>query len=88
MDVLDKGYSAVIQALLKNGFHEIDGFDLFATFARDGDPVRIHLGSDGSFAAFDGSNEFVTEGKGPDELYRAIIVKATPMDQRYRLYRR
>jgi hypothetical protein len=36
-----------------------------------GDPLKIHVGPDGSFAAFNGDGKLVAES--PDDLYRVLI---------------
>jgi hypothetical protein len=76
--VLDKGICALTEALLDQGFRAIDEFDLFVTFARDDDSVRIHVGPDGAFAAFDDADELITEGEGAEDLYRTLVAKASP----------
>ncbi len=75
MAVLDKGLEALEQALRDQGFVAIDEFDSFLTFERAGDPLKIHVGPDGSFAAFDGNDEIVAEGDGPEDIYRLLVVK-------------
>lgn len=82
MEVLDKGISALSQALLEEGFRAVDGFDLFVTFARDNDPLKIHVGPDGSFAAFDITDELITEGEGAEDLYRLLVAKQVPVQRR------
>lgn len=82
MEVLDKGISALSQALLEEGFRAIDEFDLFVTFARGNDPLKIHVGPDGSFAAFDITDELITEGEGAEDLYRLLVAKHVPPVQR------
>jgi hypothetical protein len=72
MEVLDKESGALAQTLLQQGFRAIDEFDSFVTFARDGDPVKIHVAPDGSFAAFDDKDELITEGEGTEDFYRAL----------------
>ena len=75
MDVLDKGLEALSEALLVQGFRATDKFDLFVTFAREDDPLKIQVGPDGSFAAFDGADELITEGEGSEDLYRFLVKK-------------
>jgi hypothetical protein len=36
-----------------------------------GEPLKIHIGPNGSFAAFNGDGELVAES--PDDLYRVLI---------------
>ena len=61
------------QILSEQGFRAIDEFDLFVTFARDGDPVKIHVAPNESFAAFNDKDELITEGLGVEDFYRAFI---------------
>jgi hypothetical protein len=85
MEVLDKGISALSQALLEEGFRAVDEFDVFVTFARDNDLLKIHVGPDGSFAAFDVADQLITEGEGADDLYRLLIARpAVPQRQKRR----
>jgi hypothetical protein len=81
MEVIDKGLEALSDALLRSGFRAIDEFDLFVTYARDEDPLKIQVGPDGSFAAFDGDDQLVTEGEGPDDLYRTLVAKIGPANK-------
>jgi len=37
--------------------------------------LKIHVGPDGSFAAFKGDDELVAEGENPDDLYRVLVSK-------------
>ena len=76
MEVLDKGIGALSEALLAQGFRAVDEFDLFVTFARDDDPLKIHVGPDGSFAVFDDRDQLLTEGDGAEDLYRMLSKKA------------
>jgi hypothetical protein len=71
-----QGIEPLRQALLLQGFRAIDEFDSFVTFERAGDAVKIHVGPDGSFAAFDGDDELVAEGEGPEDLYRILVTKS------------
>jgi len=75
---LDKGIEALAQALLDQEFRAIDESDSFVTFERADDPLKIHAASDGSFAAFNGDDELVAEGEGPDDLYLILVAK-TPL---------
>jgi hypothetical protein len=88
MAVLDRGISALSQALLEQGFHAVDEFDVFVTFARDNDPLRIHAGPDGAFAVFDSDDELITDGEGAEDLYRILVTKTEPISQRRRPHRR
>jgi hypothetical protein len=53
-----------------------DDFGTFVTFLRDGDLLKIHVGPDGSFSAFNVVDECITEGKGIEDLYHALVAKA------------
>ena len=79
MEVLDKGFGALSQALLGSGFREVDEFDAFVTLARDGDPLKIQVGPDGSFAVFDIDDKCITEGEGAEDLYRVLVAKPAPV---------
>lgn len=74
---LSNGIDALAQALFEQEFRTVDEFDSFVTFARANDAVKIHAAPDGSFAAFDGDDELIAEGEGPEDLYR-ILVAQTP----------
>jgi len=87
MQVLDKGLSALSQALLDQGFRAVDEFDLFVTFTRDNDPLKIHVSPNGSFAVFDSADELLTEGEGAEDLYRVLTTRTEPYNQRRRTYR-
>jgi hypothetical protein len=82
MEVLDKGISALSQALLEEGFRAVDEFDLFVTFARDNDPLKVHVGPDGAFAAFDVTDQLITEGEGAEDLYRLLVANRPPRSGR------
>ena len=78
MTGLNKGIEALAQALLDQEFRAMDEFDSFVTFERADDPLKIHAAPDGSFAAFNGDDELVAEGEGPEDLYRILVTK-TPI---------
>lgn len=78
MASLNKGIEALAQALLDQEFRAVGEFDSFVTFERADDPLKIHVAPDGSFAAFNGDDELVAEGEGPEDLYR-ILVRQTPI---------
>jgi hypothetical protein len=63
-------------ALRRNGFHRVDEFGAFVTFVRDG--LKIHVGHDGSFSAFNGADECITEGKGAEDLRRQVLSARKP----------
>ena len=73
--VLDTGIEVLAQVLLGLEFRAIDEFESFVTFGRVGDPLKIHVGPDASFAVFNGDDELIAEGKGQDDLYRALMTK-------------
>jgi hypothetical protein len=75
MPVLDKGIEVLAQALGDQGFRAVDEFDTFVTFEREGDPLKIQVGPDGCFAAFNGDDELVAEGEGAADLYRILVAK-------------
>ena len=72
----DSGYETLVEALLSQNFCADDKFGLFVTYVRENDPMKVHVGPDGSFAAFNGDDEIVAEGEGPDDLYRILVTKA------------
>jgi hypothetical protein len=84
VEVLDKGLEALAQALLDQEFSAIDEFDSFVTFERAGDPLKIHVGPDGSFAAFNCDDELIAEGEGPEDLYRLLVAKTVTDPSRAR----
>jgi hypothetical protein len=75
MPVLDTGIEALAQTLRSKEFRAVDEFDSFVTFEREGDSLKIQVGPDGSFAAFNGDDELVAEGEGAEDLYRILIAK-------------
>jgi hypothetical protein len=76
MEALNKGFGVLSRALRRNGFHKADAFGAFVTFVRDGDLLKLHVGPDGSFSAFNVVDACITEGKGIEDLYRALVAKA------------
>jgi hypothetical protein len=75
METLDKGFGVLSRLLRRNGFYKADDFGTFVTFVRDGDLLKIHIGSDGSFSAFNFADECITEGKRFEDLYRVLVAK-------------
>jgi hypothetical protein len=71
----DRGYETLIEALLDQKFCAADKFGLFVTYERDNDPLKVHVGPDGSFAAFDGNDEIIMEGKGAQDLFDILVAK-------------
>ena len=84
---LNKGIEALAQALLDQEFRACDEFDSFVTFERADDPLKIHAGPDGSFAAFNGDDELVAEGEGPEDLYRILVTKTLIAPSRSHVHR-
>jgi hypothetical protein len=74
MTVLGQGFGALSQALSEQGFRVVDEFEVFTTFARDNDPLKIHVGPHGSFAALDGDDRLIAGGEGPKHFHRALAV--------------
>jgi len=83
-DHLDKGIGALTQALLEKGFHPVEEFDMFVTFSRDDTELKIHAGPDGAFAAFDANDNLLTQGEGPEDLRRALLIGSAATGQRRR----
>ena len=75
MSVLDRGIETLVQALLDQEFRAVDEFDAFVTFERPDDPLKIHVGPDGSFSVFNGDDELIAEGESADDLYRVLVSK-------------
>jgi hypothetical protein len=75
METLGKGFGVLSRALRWNGFHKAGELGIFVTFVRDGDLLKIHVGPDGSFSAFNTADECITEGKGFEDLYRVLVAK-------------
>jgi hypothetical protein len=71
------GLETLAEVLLQQGFYKTDEFGRFMTYERASDSSKIHVGFDGSFAAFDSDDELVTEGKGMQELYATLV--STPV---------
>lgn len=78
MAVDNIGLETFAEALIEQGFSRTDEFGLFVTYERANDPLKIHIGPDGSFAAFDGNDEVVTEGTGAHDLYSILFDRAAP----------
>jgi hypothetical protein len=78
MAVHDIGLETLAEALLEQGFSPTDEFGLFVTYERADDPLKLHIGPDGSFAAFDSDDEVVAEGKGAHDLYAILVDKPLP----------
>ena len=71
----DSGYETLVEALLDQKFCAGDQFGLFVTYVRENDPLKVHVGPDGSFAAFDGNDEIIAEGSGAQDLYDILVAK-------------
>jgi len=78
--VRDVGRAALSDALVEQGFRATDEFGQFVTYERTHDPLKFHVGPDGSFSAFNGDDEVVAEGKGAHDLY-AILVSKVPRNR-------
>jgi len=74
MTVQEPGIGALTRALLEQGFQAVDEFEVFMTFGRRNELLRIHVAPDGSFAVFDDGDKFITQGKGVEQLHRALKV--------------
>jgi hypothetical protein len=74
MTVPVQGFGTLLQALSEQAFRVVDEFEVFMTFARDNDLLKIHVGPDGSFAAFDSDDRLIAEGEGPKHLHRALAI--------------
>ena len=82
MAVHNIGLETLAEALLEQGFSPVDEFGLFVTYRRVNDPLKLHIGPDGSFAAFDGDDEVFAEGKGAQDLYSILVDKTAPARRR------
>jgi hypothetical protein len=63
------------EALTQAGFSKTDEFGLCATYQRENDTITIHVGADGSFAAFDSFDELITEGFGMQDFYAMLVAR-------------
>jgi hypothetical protein len=75
MAARDAGLDILVEALLQQGFSAPDEFGFSLTYQRAGDPLKIHLGVDGSFTALDGNDEVIAEGTGTEDLYAILVTK-------------
>jgi len=66
------------EALLEQGFSATDEFGLFVTYERANDPLKLHVGPDGSFAAFNSDDELIAEGEGAHDLFAILVAKTVP----------
>ena len=76
MAVQDIGLQTLAEALRDQGFCPTEEFGLFITYERANDSLKIHVGPDGSFAAFDSYDELVAEGRGMQDLFAIIVSKS------------
>ena len=83
MIVRPNAVDTLVEALLAQEFRPTDKFDTCITYAREDDPLKIHVGPDATFAVFNTDDELVTEGQGAEDLY-AVLVERTPMSLRRR----
>ena len=81
MTAREIGLETLVEALLQQGFHKADEFGLYMTYERESDALKVHVGFDGLFVAFDSYDELVAEGKGMQDLY-AILVSKTVIKPR------
>jgi len=72
MTVHEIALATLTEALIGLGFSATDEFGLFVTYERENDPLKLHVGTDGSFAAFDGNDELIGEGHGAQDLYAVV----------------
>ena len=72
------GLETLAEALLGQGFYAADEFGLFITYERANDPLKFHVGPDGSFAAFNSDDELVAEGEGAHDLFAILVAKTAP----------
>ena len=72
----DNGLETLAEALLQQGFSAVDEFGLSVTYQRADESLKIHLGPDGSFTAFDGNDEVIAEGNSAHALYEILVVKS------------
>jgi hypothetical protein len=79
----DIGLDTLVEVLLEQKFRPVDEFGLFVTYERANDALKVHVGPEGAFAAFDGDDQVVAEGKGAQDLY-AILVRKTVIAGRRR----
>ena len=75
MALHDTALEIFAEALLQQGFSADDELGCSVTYRRDDDPLKIHLGPDGSFTALDGNDEVIGEGRSIHELYAILVVK-------------
>jgi len=78
----NNGLETLTDALLQQGFFAADEFGVFVTYKRANDSLKLHIGPDGSFAAFDSNDEVVAEGKGAQDLYSILVVKTAVAGRR------
>jgi len=89
MSVLEEDIEALMQALFDQGFRAVGGFDSFLTFARAHEQLKVNVGPDGSFAAFNADDEVVAEGEGREDLYQMLVsrpivpVRSRPSSRSY-----
>ena len=67
------GLDTLAEALQQQGFRAVDEFGVFVTYERTDDPLKVHVGPDASFAAFNSDDELVAEGKGTRDLYAMLV---------------
>lgn len=75
----DIALRVLLRALAEQGFCPTSKFDTFVTYERAYDPVKIQVAPDGSFSAFNGDDELILEGKGPQALYSLLVAKTVQL---------
>jgi hypothetical protein len=66
---------ALAEALTEQGFGAAVRFGVFVTYERINDSIKVHVGPDGSFAAFDNDDQIIAEGKGVQDLFTLLVGK-------------
>ena len=77
---------ALAAALTAQGYGVADEFGLCVTYERDSASLKVHVDADGSFAAFNGDDELISEGNSLQDLY-AILVSKTVIPPRTSSFR-
>ena len=66
---------ALAEALIEQGFCASERFGVFVTYERVNDSIKVHIGPNGSFAAFDNADQIIAEGKGVQDLFSLLVGK-------------
>lgn len=75
MAVQNTDPQTIAETLRDRGFFPTEDCGFFTTYERETDSLKIHVGLDGSFAAFDRDDELVAEGRGMQDLGAAVVSK-------------